>query len=432
MNFEKTKVFYDEIKNYIVDGVASSFHITDVEEAPLCVEYGKGPRVYDIDGNEYIDYVLGLGPMILGHADEKTDKAVIEQLSRGTHFSAPTPQLKELAKRMCEIIPCAERIMFESTGSEADMVAFRLARAYTQKEKIIKFEGHYHGWADEQNITFKTSTVAELGPKNNPNKIYNVLGQRSATADDIVLAPWNDLETLEEIIKANEGEIAGMIMEPFMCDEGPIPPKEGYLKGVRDLCDKYGIVLIFDEIITGFRLALGGAQEKYGVTPDIGLFAKALAGGYPMSMICGKKEIMECGVKVSGCFNGNPVASAAGIVVADELSKPGVYENFQKLGDMLCDGFKELCKKYGVKGYAEAHGAIALILFGKEDNFEDIRDYIENGDVDFYNQFFAKAKEYGVRLTYRRGRIFLSTKHTVNDIKLTLEAFDKALKDMTI
>ena len=137
MNFEKTKVFYDEIKNYIVDGVASSFHITDVEEAPLCVEYGKGPRVYDVDGNEYIDYVLGLGPMILGHADEKTDKAVIEQLSRGTHFSAPTPQLKELAKRMCEIIPCAERVMFESTGSEADMVAFRLARAYTQKEKII-------------------------------------------------------------------------------------------------------------------------------------------------------------------------------------------------------------------------------------------------------------------------------------------------------
>ena len=288
MNTTKSEKLYEQALDFMPGGVNSPVRAwKSVGKSPVFIDHAEGDKIYDVDENEYIDYVLGLGPMILGHADEKTDKAVIEQLSRGTHFSAPTPQLKELAKRMCEIIPCAERIMFESTGSEADMVAFRLARAYTQKEKIIKFEGHYHGWADEQNITFKTSTVAELGPKNNPNKIYNVLGQRSATADDIVLAPWNDLETLEEIIKANEGEIAGMIMEPFMCDEGPIPPKEGYLKGVRDLCDKYGIVLIFDEIITGFRLALGGAQEKYGVTPDIGLFAKALAGGYPMSMICG-------------------------------------------------------------------------------------------------------------------------------------------------
>ena len=431
MELEKSKEFYSEIKNYLVDGVASSFHITDVEEAPLCVEYGKGSKVYDVDGNEYIDYVLGLGPMILGHADEPTDKAVIEQLSRGTHFSAPTPQLKEFSKKVCEIIPCAERVMFESTGSEADMVAFRLARAYTGRPKIVKFEGHYHGWADEQNITFKAETVAGLGPKNHPKKIYNVKGQRNAASDDVLLAPWNDLATLEEIIKENESQIAGIIMEPFMCDEGPIPPKEGYLQGVRKLCDQYKIVLIFDEIITGFRLALGGAQEKYGVIPDIGLFAKALAGGYPMSMICGRKEVMECGVTTSGCFNGHPVASAAGLVVLKELSKPGVYEQFQKLGEMLCNGFMELAKKHGVKAYAEAHSAIALIMFGVDRPVDDIRDYIENSDVAFYNQFFVKAKEYGVRLTYRRGRIFLSTKHTEEDIKKTLAAFDKAFADLT-
>ena len=216
-----------------------------------------------------------------------------------------------------------------------------------------------------------------------------------------------------------------------MCDEGPIPPKEGYLQGVRKLCDQYKIVLIFDEIITGFRLALGGAQEKYGVIPDIGLFAKALAGGYPMSMICGRKEVMECGVTTSGCFNGNPVASAAGLVVLKELSKPGVYEQFQKLGEMLCNGFMELAKKHGVKAYAEAHSAIALIMFGVDRPVDDIRDYIENSDVAFYNQFFVKAKEYGVRLTYRRGRIFLSTKHTEEDIKKTLAAFDKAFADLT-
>ncbi len=427
MRKNRNKELYIETKKYLVNGVASSFHKSEVEDIPLYIEYGKGSKLYDVDGKEYIDYVLGLGPMILGHANEKINKAVRKQLNRGTHYSAPTKELGLLSKQATELIPCAEKISFQSTGSEADMYAFRLARAYTGRMKILKFEGHYHGWADEQNINFATDSVEELGPIDKPNKVYSVKGQRHATADDILIAPWNDLNTLENVIKNNRDEIAAIIMEPYMCDEGPIAPKSGYLQGVRKLCDIHNIVLIFDEIITGFRLSFSGAQGLYGVIPDIGLFAKAIGGGFPMAMICGKKEIMDIGVTSSGCFNGNPVASVAGLVVFGELSKPGVYEQFQKLGDTLVSGINNLSKKYNTKIYSCADGAIATIMFGLDRPVNDIRDYIQNADIDKYNKFFVSVKELGVRITYRRGRLFLSTEHTEKDIDKTLEIFDEAL-----
>lgn len=426
-NHDENRKLHNEMMKYLVNGVGSSFHKSEVEDMPVCAKYGKGSKMYDVDGNEYIDYVLGFGPMILGHVNKKVDDAVIAQLRKGTHFSAPTEELGAFAKRLVEIIPCADKVVFQSTGSEADMYAFRLARAYTGRMKMIKFEGHYHGWADEQNINFAAKSIDDFGPLDNPNKIYNVKGQRHATSDDVVLAPWNDLETLEIIIKRHDGEIAGIIMEPYMCDEGPIAPQPGYLEGVRKLCDKYGIVLIFDEIITGFRLSLSGAQGAFGVIPDLALYAKALGGGYPISMICGKKEIMDVGVTASGCFNGNPIACTAGLVVLEELSKPGVYEQFQKIGDMIADGMKELGKKHGIKVYSDAIGAICTIMFGVDRPVKDIRDYVANADVDMYNKFFLMTKELGVRLSYRRGRLFLSTEHTEEDVQRTLDIFDEAL-----
>ena len=429
-SFEKSRELYEESKKYLLEGVGSSFHKCAEEEFAMYYDHGKGARLWDADGNEYIDYTMGFGPMILGYAHDGVNAAVAKQLERSSHYSAPTAELGQLAKKMCEIIPCAEKVVFQSSGTEADMYAFRVARAYTGRDKMVKFEGHYHGWADEQNLNFVTDDSKYFGARNNPWKIYNVPGQRKASSDDVVIVPWNDLEVLEQAILKNNNQIAGIIMEPSMFDEGPIPPQPGYLEGVRALCDKYGIVLIFDEVFTGFRMALGGAQEYFGVTPDIAVFAKAIAGGFCMSAVAGKNEIMESGATFSGCFNGNPIATAAGLVTLEELCKEGVYEKFQKLGDMFVEGMTELGKKHGIKLYAYMMGSLGGVVFGVDRPCKDVRDYIDNADIKFYNKVYFKAREYGMRLSYRRGRILLCTEHTEEDIKETIDRFDKIFTEL--
>lgn len=236
--------------------------------------HGKGSKLYDVDGNEYIDYVLGFGPMLLGYCPPAVDRAVAEQLRRGSHFSAPTEDLKRLSQRLVEIIPSAELVAYQNSGTEVVMYALRLARAYTGKYKIVKFEGQYHGWSDEEKVSIDASCVEELGDRENPRKILHTKGQRLSSAEDLIVLPWNDLPALERTLAARGGEIAAVLMEPCMCDSGPILPKPGYLEGVREVTRKYGVLLIFDEVITGFRLALGGAQAYYGVTPDLSTFAK--------------------------------------------------------------------------------------------------------------------------------------------------------------
>ena len=255
-NTEKSKALFFETKKYLVDGVSSSFHKAKNEEYPICMTHGKGSHMYDVDGNDYIDYVAGFGPMILGYAPESVNEAVKEQLKKGSQFSTPTEDLCKLAKKLTEIIPCAEMVSFQSSGTEANMHAWRVARAHTGKMKIVKFEGQYHGWADEQKVTIGADTLEELGPKSSINKLMNTAGQRIDTTNDIIVAPWNDAESLEAILDAHD-DIAAVLMEPYMCDEGPILPKEGYLQAVKDMCEKHGVLLIFDEVITGFRLSLG-------------------------------------------------------------------------------------------------------------------------------------------------------------------------------
>jgi glutamate-1-semialdehyde 2,1-aminomutase len=423
-NTQKSKELYNKTKKYLVDGCSSSFHKASVEEYPVCISYGKGSKLYDIDGNEYIDYVGGFGPMILGYANDKLNEAAAKQIDKGTHFSAPTPELHKLSKRITEIIPCAEMVSFQSSGTEANMHVFRVARAFTNKDKIVKFEGQYHGWSDEQKITIGASSVEDLGPKSSPYKLLGSAGQKQSSGDDLIIMPWNDLDVLEKLFKERSDEIAAVITEPYMCDEGPIMPQNGYLKGLRDLTAKYGILLIFDEVITGFRMALGGAQEYYGVTPDLAVFGKAIAGGYSLSMICGKEEIMNCGVHPSGTFNATPLAVAAALETIDQLSQPGVYENFAKLGTKLADGIMELGKKHNVKTFAVNNGSICQMQIGVDYSVEDFRDYLENADVAKYNKLFLACSDYGIRITSARGRLYLSTAHSEEDIDKTLDVFD--------
>lgn len=428
---EKSKDLHINNKQYIVDGVGSYFHMPSYRDYPIIMTHGSGSKLYDLDGNEYIDYILGFGPMLLGFCNEAVNESVRKQLELGSHFSAPNPSLNELAKRLTEIIPSAEMVSFQNSGTEVVMYAMRLARAYTGKYKIIKFEGQYHGWSDEEKISIDAKSIEELGDRKNPNKIIHTKGQRLSSADDLIVLPWNDATLLEEVLKKNT-DIAAIIMEPIMCDSGPILPKEGYLQKVRELATRYHVVLIFDEVITGFRVSLGGAQCYYGITPDLSTFAKAIANGYPFGAVVGKREIMECGIHSSGTFNGNPIGSSAALATIAELSKPGVYEKLESLGNILVSGFQSLANKYQIKIYTRLVGSIFILYFGFEDDPEDFRDWLVKADVEMYERFVEKCEEHGVRFTDNRGREYLSTAHTKEDIIRTLEVADYVLGEMIV
>lgn len=429
-NTDKSKALHQAATPYLLDGVGSSFHINSYRDYAVAMTHGKGSKLYDLDGNEYIDYVLGFGPMLLGHCPDAVDKAVKAQLEKGTHFSAPTEDMRRLAKRLTEIIPSAEVVSFQNSGTEVVMFALRLARAYTGKYKIVKFEGQYHGWSDEEKISIDADSVAELGERAHPNKIIHTKGQRLSSADDLIVLPWNDLACLEKTLQEQGQEIAAVIMEPCMCDSGPILPKPDYLKGVRALTQAHGVLLIFDEVITGFRMALGGAQEYYGVTPDISTFAKAIASGYPMGMVAGKREIMECGIHASGTFNGNPVGVAAALATVEELSKPGVYRRFDALAEQLAGGLRTLAEKYQLKLYLRHVGSIFILYFGFDEDVDDFRDWLQKADTPMYEKFVEGCEDYGVRLTDRRGRLYLSTAHTEEDIRRTLVVADQVLDEI--
>ncbi len=258
---DKSKELFERAKESIVGGVASSLHKSEYEQYPIYIERGKGSKLYDVDGNEYIDYMAGFGPMILGYCPAAIGEAVIEQIAKGSQFAAPTESLNDVSKKLTEIIPCADLVSYQGTGTEANMVIFRMVRAYTGKDKIIKFEGHYHGWSDEEMISFAPDSIKMMGPRIKPWKTLGSAGQRVKAAEDILVLPWNDLALVKKTLKRQKHEIAAIITEPIMCNCEVVYPKPGYLEGLREVTAENDVLLIFDEIITGFRLSLGGAQE---------------------------------------------------------------------------------------------------------------------------------------------------------------------------
>ncbi len=428
-NTEKSRQLHEEAKKYLVDGVGSSFQVPDYAEYPITMTHGKGSKLYDVDGNTYIDYLLGFGPVLLGHAPEAVGRAVMEQIPLGTQYSAPTEKLMQLSKKLIEIIPSAEIVSYQNSGTEVDMYALRLARAYTGKWKIVKFEGQYHGWADEEKISIDADTLEQLGDREAPNKIIHSKGQRLSSADDLYVVPWNDIEYMEKLFKEHGEEIAAVIMEPIMLDSGPILPRPGYLQAVRELTKKHNILLIFDEVITGFRVSLGGAQEYFGVTPDISTFAKAIASGYPFGVVCGRKDVMQS-LKPAGTFNGNPVGTAAALATISELEKPGVYEKLHKLTSRLAEGFKELGKKYNIKVYARNIASVFILYFGFDEDVDDLREWISKADTELYRKFVQGLESYGVRFSCKRGRIYISTEHTEEDIEYTLKVADQVFSEI--
>ena len=396
---------------------------------PFFVERGKGSRLFDVDGNEYIDYVLGYGPLILGHAPEPIIEAIQRQVSRGTLFGTGFEEEYLLAEELVRLVPCADLVRFCNSGSEALQFVLRLARAYTGRNKIIKFEGHYHGWTDEIFISVKPTPP--MGLPHSPWKKREVAGQPEDAARNLIILPWNDLEIIEKTLIQSPQEIAAIILEPVMFYHGGILPKKGYLEGLRALADHYRVVLIFDEVVTGFRLALGGAQEYFGVVPDLCAFAKGFAAGLPMAAFGGKRKIMDLvasnAVPHMGTYNGNALCVAGALAAVRELTKDDgkAIKRMIALGAKLKEGLNRIFADTGHPIRAVGCDSIFSVISPPS----EMRNYRDTLNLDFQimQRFYNDMMAQGVWFM-GRGNFMLSAAHTEEDINQTLSAADRVLK----
>ena len=378
-------------------------------DSEIIISKGQGSRVWDEDGKEYIDYLIGSGPMLLGHGNQEVLDAVRTQLPCGLTFFANNSSGIELAEEICRAVACAEQIRFVSSGSEADMYAMRLARAFTGREKILKFEGGYHGMSSEAQMSLAPSRQVNF-----PTAVPDSAGIPASVRDDVIISQFNDLELTESLLDEHGAKIAAIIVEPL---QRIIPPNEGFLQGLRALCDKHGILLVFDEIVTGFRLAYGGAQELYGVIPDICTLGKVIGGGFPLAAIAGKIEIMSHFDKNKagdgflmqiGTLSGNPVASVAGLKTLEILRREGQYNRFRTLGKQVQNIFTKALSKAGITHCVVGDPTLFEILF-------------ITGDVQNYRHTLAADSELSAKFNaeLRRNGIFKAPSKVYPNLSLT-------------
>ena len=428
--YARSMAFHDEAVHVMPGGVNSSFRL-GMHPVPLFFERGEGSRLFDLDGNSYVDYALGMGPAILGHAPAHVAAAVAASLGRGQLFAGQHRAELELCTRIRDAVPSAERVRLGLSGSEMVQAALRLARAATGRSRVVKFEGHYHGWFD----TILVSTVSpldEIGPRDAPVPYLPSRGQSRAAASDVAALPWNDVAIIERFLDEHGEATAALIMEPILCNTCVIVPQDGYLEAVRTLCDRHGIVLIFDEVITGFRVGLGGAQELLGVNPDLTVMAKAVAGGYPLSALAGRADLMDmlggASVLHGGTYNANGVSVAAGNAVLATLAAQGgaVYPALRATGERLMEGLRELERQGGYGLHVQGLGPAFNTTFGVRGPITDFRSYATT-DLARQRRFLEALQDEGVRVT-SRGTWFLSTAHTNDDVDETLAAAARALE----
>jgi glutamate-1-semialdehyde 2,1-aminomutase len=428
-SYAKSIALYERTKMHLAGGVSSNVRYASTP-VPLFFERGEGARLYDVDGNIHIDYVLGNGPAILGHAPKPVIDAVQRSLAQGQVYAGQHPRETELAERLCGLLPGAEVVRFATSGTEAVLMAMRLARAFTGRTRIVKFEGHYHGWSDQAYISARPP-LNEAGPADAPVPVAGSPGMPKSVLDDVVVAGWNDLEALAAIFEHHPGEIAAVIMEPMMVNGGAIPPREGYLAGVRDLCRAQGALFICDEVITGFRVGLRGAQHRFGVTADLAIYAKAVAAGFPLAMVSGRRDIMDTlldkGVMHGGTYNGNVQSMAAALAALDELERDhgAVYRLLEQRGTRLMQGLVALGAKHKLPVLVRGLPAIFQTFFTKAAAPENYRDSAAC-DRDMALAFHTALQEQGIRVN-QRATWFLSTAHDDAIIDETLAAADRAM-----
>jgi glutamate-1-semialdehyde 2,1-aminomutase len=421
MNLEKSEQLYEEAVNYLPGGVNSP--VRAFKPYPFFVEKAKGSKLYDVDGNEYIDYCLGYGPIIMGHANDKIVKEATEQLQLGTDYGVPSQQEIELAKEVTKRVPCAQMVRFTNSGTEATMSAIRLARAITGKNKIIKFEGAYHGAHDA--VLVKSGSGA-VGQPDSP-------GVPLDATKNTILVPFNDEDAIKNTIKENKDEIACIITEPVMGNIGCVPPKEGFLQFLREITEENNIIFIIDEVITGFRIAKGGAQEYYNVTPDLVTFGKILGGGFPIGAIAGKREYIEQfapsgKVYQAGTFSGNPMSISAGLATMDLLTDK-FYKDLHDKGEYFRNGIRDVLSKLDIPYQVTGVESMTEVYFSDEEvyDFESAK----KSDTQAFDKYFHTLLENGVFVAPSQYEcVFLSSAHTNDDIDKTLNAMETALKSL--
>jgi glutamate-1-semialdehyde 2,1-aminomutase len=432
-SYARSIELYGRTRRHLAGGVSSNVRYASTP-VPLFFARGEGARLYDVDGNVHIDYVLGNGPAILGHAPKAVVDAVAQSLTRGQVYAGQHAGESELSERLCGLLPGAEVVRFATSGTEAVLMAMRLARAFTGRRKILKFEGHYHGWSDQAFISTRPP-LNEAGPADAPVPVAGSPGMPDSVLGDVVVAGWNDLDFLRSAFERNEGEIAGVIMEPVMVNGGAILPGDGYLQSVAELCREKGALFICDEVITGFRVGLRGAQAHFGVTADLAIYAKAVAAGFPLAMVTGRRDVMDTlidkGVMHGGTYNGNVQSMAASMAALDELERNdgALYRDMERCGTRLMQGLAVAAKKHRVPMQVQGFPSIFQTFFT---DGPPPRNYRESAacDKDRALAFHAALQEEGVRVG-QQAKWFLSTAHDDSVIDESLAAADRALATLT-
>ena len=427
MESRKSLDAWQKAQQFIPGGVNSPVrNFSKVGEYPRFIARGEGSKIYDIDGNEYIDYVASWGPLVLGHAHPSVVDAISAAAANGTSFGAPTTLETELAEIIVNALPSIERVRLVNSGTEATMSAIRVARGYTRRDKILKIDGCYHGHVDYL-LAKAGSGVATFG-------LSDSGGVPEDFARNTLTVPFNNTDAVREAIEANPDEVACLILEPIMGNMGIIPPQDGYLNELREITEQHGIVLIFDEVITGFRVAYGGSQTRYNVTPDMTCLGKIIGGGLPVGAYGGKREIMQCvapegDVYQAGTLSGNPLAVTAGITTLKKLAEPGVYEQLESRAAALADGLAQATKKHNVDAWHSRVGSMLMLYFtpGTVTDADGAR----TADTERFRKYFWGLAEHGVYVApsqFEAG--FVSLVHSEDDIDKTVQAATQVLANL--
>ncbi|HSW55073.1 MAG TPA: glutamate-1-semialdehyde 2,1-aminomutase [Ignavibacteriaceae bacterium] len=428
MNTEKSKQLFEEAKKYIPGGVNSPVRaFKSVGGDPLFIIKGKGSKFWDVDGNEYIDYIGSWGPHLFGHNPPFIIESLLKAIENGTSFGAPTEMEVKMAQLITELVPSVEMVRMVNSGTEATMSAVRAARGYTGREKFIKFEGCYHGHADYFLIKAGSGALT-LGIPTSP-------GVTKGNAADTLLADYNDINSIKKLVSANKNEIAAVIIEPIAGNMGVVKVKAAFIKELRAICDEEKIVLIFDEVMTGFRVAAGGAQEVLGIKPDLSTFGKIIGGGLPVGAFGGKREIMEKiapsgPVYQAGTLSGNPLAMAAGYAALKHIKEnPGIYKQLEEKSSYLENGFKENLKTVG-KNYAMNRVGSMMCMFFTEEIVDDFKSAVKS-DTALYGKYFHEMLNRGIYLAPAQFEaLFISTAHSKEDLDKTIKAHKEALENI--
>ncbi len=437
VNKRSEQLFRRALGVLIEGGSSPSRGPANYGECPVFVERGDGSHIYDADGNRYIDWMMAYGALPLGHAHPRIVEAVQQAAVTGTLFAAATEIEIEVAELIQQMVPCAERVRFANTGTEATMAAIRLARGFTGRPRFIKFEGHYHGWYDDFLVSAHPQLPAALGWRNDPIRIPDSSGLNRRALDDTILVAWNDLPAVERAIDANRGQIAAVITEGIMANMGVIPPEPGYLQGLGKLCRENGILFILDETVTGFRVAAGGCQEYYGLHPDIATFGKALGAGLPVAALVGRAGIMQAltwgGVLHYGTQNASRIGLFAARASLKELAHDGGagFRHVWRIGERLTQGLRSLFAESGIQAIVQAVGPMLQIMFTARPAIQDYREFCAFVDRAKYQQFALALFKHGVYMSPSAClHSVASLAHTEEDVDQTLTAVREALKEL--